>query len=104
MFTFQLIGKVTSLSSSKDGKVGYVKLLCDSVDGIDLRDTEVPDIIDLQFPSSLIPAGCGLNTRLQVEGTGAITVTKWVDHKVSPPREKLINNTRMQARTMKLAK
>lgn len=104
MFTFHLIGKITSLNLSRDGKVGYAKMLCDPVAGLDLREKEEPDLIDLQYESSMMPAGTGLGTRLQIEGTGAITAVEWIDHKQVPPKSKIINNTRMQARSIKLAK
>ena len=76
----------------------------DPQDGLDIDQNETPDLIDLHVPSSMVPQGCGLGTRVAVEGTGAITAREWIDPKLPGSRPKIINNTRMQARAIKLAK
>jgi hypothetical protein len=104
MFSFQSIGKVTGLSTSRDGRTAYLKLHADPVPGVDLMDDEKPDVVDVACAVDLLPPGCGLGTRVQIEGSGAIAAREWLDRNKPGSKPKTIHNTRLQARSIKLAK
>ena len=104
MFMFQTIGKVMGQNSSRDGRMAYLKLLSDPQEGIDIDTGETPDVLDVHIPMAMMPQGCGLGTRVAIEGTGAITVRSWTPTNQPGAKPKLIQNTRMQARSIKLAK
>lgn len=104
MFSFQTLGKVSGLHTSRDGRIAYLKLQSDAVPGVDLQDDEKADAIDVACTVDLLPPGCGLGTRVQIEGSGAIAGREWIDRSKPGTRPKTIHNTRLQARSIKLAK
>lgn len=104
MFLFQTTGKITGMNTSRDGRTAYVKLLADPQTGLDIDNQETPGCLDLHVPLDLLPQGVGLGTRVAVEGTGANTERSWTKAGEPNARPKIINNLRMQARSIKLAK
>lgn len=105
MFSYQTIGKITGINSSRDGKIAYIDLLCDAQDRtVDLQGDETPDNLNLQCDASLLPPGTGFGTRVQVEGSGVWAAKAWTDPNKVNAKPKIIHNLRLQVRSIKLAK
>ena len=104
MFTFQVVGVINGLTPSRDGRVLYLKVIGDPQQGVDLANDESPSALDIACPKDLFPAGATFATRVQIEGSGAIGGREWQDPSKPQARSKTIFNTRLQARSIKLAK
>lgn len=104
MFTFQTIGRINGMTPSRDGRMIYLKLIADPVTGVDIQQDEEPDTLDLACSKDLLPAGASIDTRIHVEGSGAIAARQWRNPSQPNARLKIIHNTRLQARSIKLAK
>jgi hypothetical protein len=104
MFTFSTVGRVNGMSPSRDNRTVYIRLIADPVVGVDLLNDEEPDTIDIAAVKDLLPPGISIDTRISIEGSGCIAARAWTDPNKPGAKSKIIHNTRLQARTIKIAK
>lgn len=104
MFTFQTTGRINGMTPSRDGKIIYLKIVSDAISGVDLHKDEQVASLDVACAVDLLPPGSSIGTRVGIEGTGAISGREWRPPAAPNSRAKTIFNTRLQVRTMKLAK
>jgi hypothetical protein len=102
MFTFQTTGRVVALNASHDNKTVFLRIQADNVPGVDLQADEKPDSLSIAVASGELPAGVTFGTRITVEGGGCDAVKPWKNPTTGKLKD--INNLRLQARSVKLAK
>ena len=107
MFSFSLRGVIVGMNSSKDGDVCFLKVKPELVEGVRVQAGDTVGNLDVTADKQVLGPGVSFNSTVIIDGfgyNGQRPYTPPASDRNPSPKAKLIDNARMIARTVKLAK
>ena len=107
MFSFSLRGVIVGINSSKDGNSCFLKVKPEAVDGVRIQDGDTLGNLEVTADKSVLGPGVSFGSTVNIDGfgyNGQRPYTPPKSERNPSPKEKLIDNARMLARTVKLSK